>query len=375
MKLKDVAHARRGNYLTTLKELVKLESPTGDKAANDAVASHLKQVLSQDGWSCERIAKEEVGDQIVARFAADGNVKTLVLCHFDTVWPIGMIQEMPLKEEDGKLYGPGTMDMKAGITTAIESIRLAKEESLELKGPVTMLLTSDEEKGSVYSRDIIEDLAKEHDRVLVLEPGRDDGALKIGRKGIGGFWVTFTGISAHAGNNPKDGASALHELAHFILFADDLTDYHKGTTVNVTVANAGTVSNVICEEAKCEIDMRAMTLEEAERVEKAIRSYTCKDPGVSIAVSGGVNRPPMENTEQNQTLFAEVQSHMNTMGINLEAVTVGGGSDGNFTSAIGIATVDGLGSAGEGAHARHEHIRIDETLDRLALVTALLTTH
>ena len=374
MNLKDSAHARRESYLDTLKALVKLESPTGDKAANDAVASHLENILSEDGWSCERVSKEEVGDQIVARYPASGNVKTLILCHFDTVWPIGMINDMPLKEEDGKLYGPGTMDMKAGITTAIEAVRIAKAEQLELKGPVSMLLTSDEEKGSVHSREIIESLAKEHDRVLVLEPSRDDGALKIGRKGIGGFWVTFTGISAHAGNNPKDGASALHELAHFILFADSLTDYDKGTTVNVTVANAGTVSNVICEEAKCEIDMRAMTLEEAERVEKAINDYTCKDARVKISVSGGVNRPPMENTQENQALFAEVQSHMDAMDINLEAVIVGGGSDGNFTSALGIATVDGLGSAGEGAHARHEHIRIDETLDRLALVTALLAT-
>lgn len=374
MNLKDSAHARKSSYLETLKALVKLESPTADKAANDVLASHLVSLLRADGWDCERIAKDAVGDQVIARYAASGDVKTLILCHFDTVWPVGMINEMPLKEEGNKLFGPGTMDMKAGITSAIEAVRIAKQDKLELKGPVTMLLTSDEEKGSVHSRDIIEDLAKQHDRVLVLEPSRDDGALKIGRKGVGGFWVLFTGISAHAGNNPKDGASALHELAHFLLFADSLTDYDKGTTVNVTVASAGTVSNVICEEARCEIDMRAMTLAEAERVETAINDYVCKDSRVSVSVSGGVNRPPMEYTEQNQALFAELKSYMNALGIELEAVTVGGGSDGNFTSVLGVATMDGLGSSGAGAHARHEHIRIPETLDRLALLTALLTT-
>jgi len=245
MNLKELAHARKASYLDTLSTLVRLESPTGDKAANDAVASHLIDVLSVDGWACERVAKAEVGDQVIARLAAEGDVKTLILCHFDTVWPVGMIEKMPLKQDGDKLFGPGTMDMKAGIVSAIEAVRIAKQEGFKFKGPVTMLLTSDEEKGSVHSREIIEDLAKQHDRVLVLEPSRDDGALKIGRKGIGGFWVSFTGISAHAGNNPKDGASALRELAHFLLFTESLTDYDKGTTVNVTVASAGTVSNVI----------------------------------------------------------------------------------------------------------------------------------
>ena len=189
---------------------------------------------------------------------------------------------------------------------------------------------------------------------------------------MGAFWVAFKGVSAHAGNNPKEGASALRELAHFLLFAESLTDYDKGTTVNVTVGSAGTVSNVICEEARCEIDMRALTLVEADRVEKAVHAYVAKDDRVQVTVTGGINRPPLEYTEKNQALFAELQGYMNAMEIDLEAVTVGGGSDGNFTSVLGIATTDGLGSSGAGAHARHEHIRIDETLDRLALVTALL---
>ncbi|MCA9838714.1 MAG: M20 family metallopeptidase [Trueperaceae bacterium] len=373
MNLKAAAHAQKDAYLASLKELVRLESPTSVKSANDKVADYLQTFLAQEGWQVERVSKAEVGDQLIARYGADGQVRTLILCHFDTVWPLGTLEKMPLLEEDGKLKGPGTMDMKAGIMTAIYALKVAKAQGKTLKGPVTLLLTSDEEKGSDHSRLLIEQEAKAHDRVLVLEPGRDDGALKIARKGIGGFWVDFKGISAHAGNNPKDGASALRELAHFLLFAESLTDYDKGTTVNVTVAQAGTVSNVICEEANCEIDMRAETLAEAERVEKAIFAYQPKDSRVKIMVEGGINRPPMEFTEQNKALFAELENYMKALDISLEAVMVGGGSDGNFTSALGVATIDGLGSAGAGAHARHEHIRIEETLDRLALVTALVS--
>ncbi len=375
MNLKAAAHTKRNAYLASLTELIKLESPTSVKSANDKVADHLENLLKEDGWQLTRISKSEVGDQLIARYPAAGELKTLILCHFDTVWPLGTLDKMPIIEEGNVFKGPGTMDMKAGIMTAIYALRLSKDLGKALKGPLTLLLTSDEEKGSDHSRVLIETEAKAHDRVLVLEPSRDDGALKIARKGIGGFWVDFKGISAHAGNNPKEGASALRELAHFLLFAEGLTDYDKGTTVNVTVAQAGTVSNVICEEANCEIDMRAETLAEAERVEKAIFGYQSKDSRIKIMVEGGINRPPMEYTAQNQALFAELQGYMDDMGIALEAVMVGGGSDGNFTSALGIATIDGLGSAGAGAHARHEHIRITETLDRLALVTALISNY
>jgi glutamate carboxypeptidase len=184
--------------------------------------------------------------------------------------------------------------------------------------------------------------------------------------------VSFKGISAHAGNNPKDGASAIKELANFLFFAESLTDYDQGTTVNLTVAKGGTVSNVIAEEAHASLDMRALKLSEAERVEKALRSYQPKDTRVTLSITGGVNRPPLEFDEKNQKLFAEAKDAMTTLGFDLEGATVGGGSDGNFTSALGVPTLDGLGSAGEGPHAKHEHIRITETLDRLALVIAML---
>jgi glutamate carboxypeptidase len=373
MNLRELAQAGREAYLETLKELVKLESPTHNKSANDKVADYLETLLKNDAWAVERLSQQLVGDQLVARQVVPGNTSTLILCHFDTVWEVGTLEQMPLREENDKLYGPGVLDMKAGITTAIHALRIIKKNKFSLKGLVTLLLTSDEETGSEHSQTLIESQAKQHDRVLVLEPSRDDGALKVGRKGIGGFEVAFKGISAHAGNNPKDGSSAIKELANFLFFAESLTDYDQGTTVNLTVAKGGTVSNVIAEEAHASLDMRAMKLNEAERVETALRNYQPEDSRVTISMTGGVNRPPLEFDEKNQKLFAEAQTAMKTLGLALEGATVGGGSDGNFTSALGIPTLDGLGSAGEGPHARFEHIRITETLDRLALVTVLLT--
>jgi glutamate carboxypeptidase len=377
--LRTLAHHEREAYLNTLKDLVKLESPTHNKGANDKVADYLEDLLRNDAWAVERLSQQLVGDQLVARQDTSGpvsknhTVSTLILCHFDTVWDIGTLAQMPLREENDKLYGPGSLDMKAGITTAIHALRIIKKNKLALKGPVTLLLSSDEETGSEHSEKLIESQAKQHDRVLVMEPSRDDGALKVGRKGIGGFEVSFKGISAHAGNNPKDGASAIREMADFLFFAESLTDYDQGTTVNLTVAKGGTVSNVIAEEAHASLDMRVLKLSEAQRVEKALRGYTPKDSRVSITMTGGVNRPPLEFDKKNQKLFAEAKEAMRSLGFDLEGATVGGGSDGNFTSALGIPTLDGLGSAGEGPHARFEHIRITETIDRLALVTALLT--
>ena len=368
-----LAHAERNAYLQTLKELVQLESPTPDKAANDRVADYLETVLNADGWQVERVMQNAVGDQLVARYDSPGEVASLLLCHFDTVWPLGTLTQMSLKEEDGKLYGPGTLDMKAGVASALHALKIVRREHLTLRGPVTLLLTSDEEKGSLFSREIIETLAREHARVFVLEPGREDGALKTGRKGTGDFTVHFAGVSAHAGNNPQDGASALRELAHFLPFAESLTDAERGTTVNVTVAQGGSVSNVIAESATCTLDMRVLKPAEAERVEAALRSYVPKDSRVTVTVTGGLNRPPLEPTDANKRLFEEAQTLLKTMDLTMDGAVVGGGSDGNFTSALGVPTLDGLGSAGAGPHARFEHIRVDETLDRLALLIALLT--
>ncbi len=372
--VRDGAHQREVAFLKTLEDLVRLESPTEHKPSADTLADYLETQLRADNWEVERVPQSSVGDQIIARMvAANDGPKTLLLTHYDTVWPLGTLAEMPFRRDGNQVYGPGVLDMKAGIAVAMHAPALAKALGRPLEGSLTLLITSDEETGSAYSRELIETLAQEHDRVLVLEPGRDDGALKVGRKGVGNFYATFTGQSAHAGNNPDDGSSALCELAHYLLFAESLNDKDAETTVNVTVARGGTVSNVIAEKATATVDMRVMQQSEAERVEAALRGYEPKDSRVSVEITGGLNRPPLELTDANRALFEKARAAMDDLGFELEGAVVGGGSDGSFTSALGVATLDGLGSSGKGPHARHEHIRVAETLDRLALVTALIT--
>lgn len=367
------SYAAEARYLEDLAELVRLESPTTDKSACDALATHLSSVLVERGWQVERHARDTVGDIIEARFGGAGGVSTLILAHLDTVWPLGTLGQMPLKRAGDKLSGPGTLDMKAGIVSAITAVDLAVAGDQQLSGDVTLLITSDEETGSGESRDLIEELAGKHDRVLVVEPGRDDGALKVGRKGVGGFTATFTGLSAHAGNNPAAGASALRELAHFLLYVEDLADEVAGTTVNLTVAEGGFASNVIAERAVGRVDLRVLKASEAERVERAVREYHPRDKRVSVEIVGGLNRPPLERTAVNEELFELARSGAAALGLEYEGAVVGGGSDGNFTSALGIATLDGLGSVGGGPHARDEHIRVRETMQRVALLNWLLT--
>ncbi len=372
--LLDAAYAQEEAYLETLQSLVALESPTHDKGAANTLADHLENLLQTQNWTTERHAQEAVGDHLVARKNENAlGTSTLLLTHYDTVWPVGTLQRMPYRRDGNQVYGPGALDMKAGVATALHAPRLADASGLSLAGSLTLLLTSDEETGSLHSRELIESLAREHDRVFVLEPGRDDGALKIGRKGTGGFMVRLEGRSAHAGNDPERGASALRELAHFLLFVEGFNDLGKGTSVNLTVARGGSVSNVIPEEAFASVDMRVLKEEEGERVARAVFGYAPKDAHVKVTVTGGLNRPPLEPNEANQTLFEKAQALGEAMGLTFEGAVVGGGSDGNFTSALGVPTLDGLGSAGEGPHARHEHIRVRETLERLALLTALLT--
>lgn len=359
-------------FLDVLEQLVRAESPTGDLAALASLAELLDGLLSSRGWQVSRHSRDGAGDHLEARLDGGDGESTLLLCHYDTVWPVGTLADMPLKREDGRLYGPGVLDMKAGIAAAICAPQAVAAAGLQLRGPVTLLLTSDEETGSLTSRELIEETAKRHDRVFVLEPARDDGALKTGRKGVGDYTITFSGVSSHAGNSPELGASALRELAHFLLFAESLSEDSKGTTVNVTTAQGGSARNVIAEKAVAGIDFRTLLIAEAERIDDSLRSYRPRDSRVSVRVDGGLNRPPLEDSEANRKLFAEALAAGQRLGQELSGAVVGGGSDGNFTSAIGIPTLDGLGGIGAGPHARHEHISIEPTLERVRLLAALL---
>lgn len=374
MNLRTIAHNNRTEYLQTVKNLVEIETPTDDKHANDGLADFIASLLQREGWRTERIKQIQVGDQLIAQKSGQGNVSSLLLCHMDTVWPIGTLRDMPIKVDNDNFFGPGVLDMKSGIATAVHAMRLIEKSMLNLKGPVTLLITSDEEKGSLYSRSLIEKLGKEHTRVLVLEPGCDDGSLKIGRKCTGSYRINFNGISAHAGNNPRDGASALRELAHYLFFAESMTDYDKGITVNCTVAQGGSAPNVIAEEAWADLNLRTIEYQDALLVDRELKSYKPEDPRIKVELQGGVTRPPFKFNKLNKQLFAEFKEAMAAIGINLEGAFVGGGSDGNFTSALQVPTIDGLGAVGSGAHARNEHINISKSLDRLALMIAALIT-
>lgn len=366
--------ANESTYLDLLTRLVELESPTGDLPALTALADELEQLLNRSGWQVSRHqAAPGAGDHLEARLEGGPGPSTLLLCHYDTVWPTGTLSSMPVRREADRLYGPGVLDMKAGIAACLHAVDLIRTAGRQLAGNVTLLLTSDEETGSLTSRALIEQLADGHDRVLVLEPARDDGALKTGRKGVGDYTITFNGVSSHAGNSPELGASALRELAHFLLFAESLSEDSKGTTVNVTTAQGGAARNVIAEQAQAGIDFRTLVLSEAERIDESLRSYRPRDARVQVQVEGGLNRPPLEPTETNLELFALAEAAAGELGRELSSGVVGGGSDGNFTSARGVPTLDGLGGVGAGPHARHEHINVPLTLERVELLAQLLT--
>jgi glutamate carboxypeptidase len=370
------ARARRSEFLALLERFVACESPTHDKAAGDRMADLLATTLADDGWRVERTPRRDVGDVLCATLAGDGRDRgSLVLAHYDTVWPMGTLAAMPFRVDaaSDRAYGPGTLDMKAGIAAAILAARLLADAGTPVAGGVTLLITSDEETGSARSRERIEAEARRHERVFVVEPARDDGALKVGRKGVADYHLDLHGVPAHAGNHPDDGASALVELAHLVLFLRSLDDRDAATTVHPTVARAGGAVNVITEHARLDVDVRVLRLDEAARVDDAVRAWQPRDPRVRLEVRGGLNRPPMEPTAANLTLFERARAHAGTWGATLEGAVVGGGSDGNFTSALGVPTLDGLGACGRGAHARDEHVRIGDTLDRVALLAALLT--
>ncbi len=288
----------------------------------------------------------------------------------DTVWDEG---QLPFKIEGNKAYGPGIFDMKGGAIQAIWAVKALQDLNIKLDKKVVFLFNSDEEIGSPTSRPIIEEEAKKSKVVLVAEPPEENtGALKTARKGLGIFQLKVKGVAAHAGNHHDQGINALEELAHQILYLQSLTDYSLGSTVSVGVARGGTRCNVVPAEAYAEIDFRVTKVSEAERLEKLIRGLTPKLKGTSLEITGEVNRPPMERTAITGQLVEKAQKIAQNLGYELTETSVGGGSDGNFTAALGIPTIDGLGAFGAGPHAEHEHIIIDELPRRTALIAHLL---
>jgi len=373
--LSEYFQARQAEMLEVVRQLVIQETPSSDKARLDAFAEFLAERLRSAGAAVEIIANSERGNHLRATFAPaqmDANAKpALVLCHFDTVWAVGALATHPYRVEDGKAYGPGIFDMQTSLMMAEYALRAIQELALPLTRPITILMTSDEEVGSRTSRTLIEEEALRSAYVLVMESPLPGGVLKTTRKGIGGWQLTVTGRAAHAGIEPEKGISAIQELAHQILFLHSLTDMSKGTTVNVGVVHGGTVSNVVAPQAVAEIDVRAWTQDEADRVANAIESIRAVTPGAQVTVRGGWNRPPLE-AKVTRELFQRAQLIGRSLELDLQEGGTGGGSDGNITGALGVPTLDGLGVPGAGAHADHEHILVDQIAERTALLTALL---
>jgi glutamate carboxypeptidase len=359
----------------TIATLVRLESPSTDKTAVDACGAAVADRLTALGGRVQRVPQIVRGDHVRAEFFPDegGAAKpVLLLGHFDTVWPVGQLTHMPLREEDGRLYGPGIFDMKAGIAIAMLAVRAIRDLDVPGVPPVVMLWTSDEEIGSGSSRALIEADARASRAVLVLEPSLPGGAAKTSRKGVGQFELIVRGISAHAGVDPGKGASAIHELAHQIVAIEALQDQPRGLTLNVGMISGGSRPNVVAEDARATIDVRVATMADAERIEAAMRGLRPRLAGTELEITGGVERPPLERGEPVVRLYAVAREAAATFGVALGEGGTGGGSDGNFTAALGVPTLDGLGPAGDGAHARHEHVLVADLGFRAALLAALL---
>ena len=355
----------------TVETLVRLESPSTDKVAVDRCGDELARRLSALGGHVTRLEQTIRGDHLRAEFSGIAN-QVLVLGHFDTVWDVGQIAHMPVREEDGRLFGPGVFDMKAGIGSAMLAVRALRERRDAVPPTVVMLWTTDEEIGSGTSRTLIEAEARRSAAVLVLEPSLPGGGAKTSRKGCGEFELIVHGISAHAGIEPGNGASAIHELARQIIAVSALQDASRGISVNVGVVKGGTRTNVVAAEARAHIDVRVPTMADAARLEQAMRSLRPQAIGTRLEVSGGVRRPPLERGPHVARLFEQAKAAAASLGRELAEGGSGGGSDGNFTAALGVPTLDGLGPMGDGAHARHEHIVLDDLVWRSAFVAALL---
>jgi glutamate carboxypeptidase len=369
---------RQAEMLSILKQAVELESPSDNKPAVDRCGQYLGAEFERLGARVTFDRQNDAGNHLKAEFPGRSGVKPLLLLgHFDTVWPLGTLANMPFRVDTGagRVYGPGVLDMKAGIVMmmfALEALRAADGGSASHR-PVVVLLDTDEEVGSVTGRPLIEAAARQSEAVLVLEPAQGmEGALKTARKGVGDYTVRVRGRAAHAGVDFEKGRSAIVELSRQVLEIAKFTDVSRGITVNPGVIQGGTRTNVIAAEAWVEVDIRIARAADAAELQQKFLGLRAFDPECRLEVTGGLNRPPMERTDGTVRLFRLAQEQGKKLGMSFNEAATGGGSDGNFTSALGIPTLDGLGGVGEGAHATHESILLEELPRRTALLAGLI---
>ncbi len=357
--------------IAMLRDMVEMETPSGDKKAAYRLARYMADRFAHIGADVKSLELNDDANLLASW--GSGDEQALVLCHLDTVWPLGELARRPFRVENGRAYGPGVYDMKGGTVQAFFALKAIIDLKIRPGHKIVFLCSADEESGSTGSRTLIEREALRSRFVLVPEPASGAaGAVKLTRKGWGIYDLTVTGRTAHAGNDHEKGISAVTELAYQILKLQALTDYSSGTTINVGVVSGGTVFNMVPGNAEARIDLRAAGLEELRRAERAILGLSPVTPGAILKVSGRINRPPLEATQGNLELYHRARQIACELGIELPGVHVGGASDGNFTSSIGVATLDGIGAVGDGAHALHEYLDLKAMAPRAALVARLL---
>lgn len=370
----DYLNARREDMRDLLERLVELESPSMVPASQRPVQALLRKALDGLGYRSRILAGRTTGGTLYAspRERRHPSPCQLILGHTDTIWPVGTLEEMPLRMDRGRLYGPGTFDMKAGLVQGVFAVEALRHCIGDPDVTPVFVYNSDEEIGSPDSREHIARLALRADRALVLEPSLgENGKLKTTRKGGGDFTVHVTGVAAHAGLEPEKGVSAILELAHVIRKLHALNDPVRGVNVNVGTIEGGIRPNVIAPEASAEVDVRVPTLADARRVERAIRSIEATASGASVEIRGEMDRPPMEQTPGNHRLWELAREAGTQLDLEIQESSSGGGSDGNTTS-LYAPTLDGLGAVGAGAHASHEHVVLERMPERAALVALLL---
>ena len=365
------------DILNGIRPWVEIESPTTEPDAVNRLVDIVEGEFEASGMQVERIpGRDQRGDHLRARTPWGGDGPgILVLGHLDTVHPIGALSnQLPFRIDGNRVYGPGIADMKGGAYLALNAVRYLASQGETTPLPITFVYNSDEEIGSRTSKDLIEETARGAKHVLVCEPGRNGGSVVTARKGSGRFTMQITGRPSHSGTNHADGRSALKELAHQILQLEALTDYERGVTVNVGVVSGGTRPNVVPGEAVAEIDLRMSTPETAEEMAGKIMGLQPITPDVAVAVTGQLNRYPYTKNKGIERLYQHARGLAAEIGLDLKDMATGGGSDGNFTAAMGLPTLDALGADGTGAHTYNEHIFLDQLIPRQTLLIRLLQT-
>jgi glutamate carboxypeptidase len=366
---------KQAEIIELIREMVECESPSNSPADVNRFVDLVVE-KTRDIADAQTIAPEKCGKHLRLEFKLGGGKKQgqiLGLGHSDTVWPLGTMRTMPFGAHSGRLWGPGVLDMKAGLAFFIYAARTLRDLDVRVKRNVVLWIVSDEEVGSGTSRLVTEAGAKQSNFVLVMEPGTGlTGKLKTARKGVGNYTLAVEGRASHAGVDFSGGVSAILEAARQVDKIAGFTNLKRGITVNPGVISGGTRTNVVAAHARIEVDTRVVRLKDADALDKKFRSLRPIGKGCSVRVEGGLNRPPMERTKAIAKLFGKAKKIGRTLGVRLEESSTGGGSDGNFTAALGVATLDGLGAVGEGAHAMNESIMVDRIADRVALLAMLI---